>query len=199
MRRFFVAIRAMFATLFGSVSIDTMERTLIESVAAKRALAGKGAIPSLPSLTEDHPPASTTPNQEKVSTKPASRRNDAISLLAALQREARWLDLVQENLDAYSDAQVGAAARTVLRGCQDVLRRTLDLKPVVAFEEGAEVETPTVIDAARWQLSGRVTGSPPYRGRLIHHGWEASRLELPQWSGAKESSLIIAPAEIEVP
>lgn len=204
MRRIFVAIRAMFATLIGSVSVDAMERMLLEHASPERdsrehGPTGKVAAPSLPSQTEGHTLALVPPAQGKVAVKSATQRNDAISLLAALQREARWLDLVQENLDGYSDAQVGAAARTVLRGCHDVLRRTLNLKPVVSLDEGAEVETPLVVDAARWQLSGRVTGSPPFRGRLVHHGWEASQLELPQWSGSKESSLVVAPAEIEVP
>ena len=52
---------------------------------------------------------------------PAPRRSDAITLLAALQREARFVDLVQEPLGEYSDDQIGAAARDVLRDCREVL------------------------------------------------------------------------------
>ena len=42
-------------------------------------------------------------------------RSDAISLIAALQREARLLDIVTESLDGYTDAQIGAAAK---RSCE---------------------------------------------------------------------------------
>src|SRR5690606_20955475 len=49
-------------------------------------------------------------------TAPRPARSEAITLLATLQREARFLDLVQEPLAQYGDAQVGAAARDVLQG-----------------------------------------------------------------------------------
>ena len=58
-------------------------------------------------------------------------RNDAIGLLAALQREARFIDIVKEPLGDYSDAQVGAAARDVLRDCGAVLDRLFKLEPIV--------------------------------------------------------------------
>ena len=38
-------------------------------------------------------------------------------------REARFVDLVNESLDGYSDAQIGAAARDVLRDSKKVLDR----------------------------------------------------------------------------
>jgi hypothetical protein len=43
-----------------------------------------------------------------------------------------------------------------------------------------------------------VEGGGPYRGRLVHHGWRATTIKLPSWTGAKESALVIAPAEIEL-
>jgi hypothetical protein len=51
--------------------------------------------------------------------------------LAALQREARLVDFVQEPIAAYSDAQIGAAVRDVHRGCAEVIERLFSLKPVV--------------------------------------------------------------------
>jgi hypothetical protein len=84
------------------------------------------------------------------------------------------LDLAQESLDEYSDAQVGAAARDVLRDSRKVLERLFALKPLLDQEEGAAVEVPTGFDAGRFRLSGNVTGQPPFRGRLVHHGWQAT-------------------------
>lgn len=131
-------------------------------------------------------------------TAPRPARSEAITLLATLQREARFLDLVQEPLAQYGDAQVGAAARDVLQGCAAVLKRLFDLRPVLEQEEGSTVEVPAGFDANRYRLTGNVTGEPPFRGTLAHHGWQASKCELPEWTGSKEAALIVAPAEVEL-
>jgi hypothetical protein len=128
----------------------------------------------------------------------ASARNDAITLLATLQREARFVDIVMEPLGEYSDAQVGAAMRDVLRDCGKTLERLFAIRPLVDEQEGATLETPAHLDAVRYRLTGNVTGEPPYRGQLVHHGWQATRCELPQWSGSEESVMVLAPVELEL-
>ncbi len=131
--------------------------------------------------------ASTTP-----------KRNDAIMLLATLQREARFIDIVKEPLNDYSDAQVGAAARDVLRDCGVVLDRLFQLQPIVDQEEGAEFEVPAGFDTGRYRVTGDASGEAPYTGPLVHAGWQATHCALPKWSGSQESILVIAPAELEV-
>ena len=128
----------------------------------------------------------------------ASQRSDALSLLAALQREARFIDMVKEPLAQYSDAQIGAAARDVLRDCGRVLDRLFDLRPVVDQEEGSPIDVPAGYDAGRYRLTGNVGGVPPFRGRLVHHGWMAAHCEVPTWSGSPAASMILAPEEVEV-
>jgi hypothetical protein len=32
----------------------------------------------------------------------------------------------------------------------------------------------------------------------MHHGWKATAVKLPEWSGSKESALVVAPIEVEV-
>jgi hypothetical protein len=118
--------------------------------------------------------------------------------LAALQREARFVDLVMEPLGGYSDAQVGAAARDVLRDCGQVLDRLFGIAPLVDQEEGTDVEVPAGYDAGRYRLTGNVGGQPPFRGRLAHHGWLATRCQLPTWSGSEGARMIIAPQEVEL-
>ena len=108
------------------------------------------------------------------------------------------MDLVQEPLADYSDEQIGAAARDVLHRCAEVLGRMFDLRPVVAEPENAQVETPAHLGAGRFRLTGNVTGQPPFRGRLVHHGWEAAKCELPQWSGDADAARVVAPAEVEL-
>ena len=124
-------------------------------------------------------------------------RNDAVSLLATLQREARFVDIVKEPLADYSDAQVGAAVRDVLRDCGTVLDRLFKIEPILQQEEGATVEIPPGADSAMYRISGKATGKAT-SGSLVHHGWQVKQCELPKWSGSKESAMIVAPAELEV-
>ena len=156
---------------------------------ADRLRAERGAGPPEPKA----PPREVRPAVPK---RPA--RSDAVSLLAALQREARFVDLVQESLDQYSDEQVGAAARDVLRGCRAVLDRLFEVQPVVPQREGEVVQVPEGFDTGRFRLAGNVAGQPPFQGRLVHHGWQAKRCQLPQWSGSDEAANVVAPAEVEL-
>jgi hypothetical protein len=115
-----------------------------------------------------------------------------------LQREARFVDFIEESLADYSDAQIGAAARDVHRDCQAVLKRLFALQPAAPQPEGAEVEIPAGFDPSRWRLTGNVAGQPPFRGRLVHPGWEATQCQLPTWSGDASAARIVAPAEVEL-
>ena len=150
------------------------------------------------SIFRDEPlPKITTPEPsskaEKAPAKPL--RSEAITLLETLQREARLVDLCQDSLDQYTDEQIGAAARNVLRDSGQVLQRLFALAPVAS--EGQQLEVSDGFDPARYRLSGNVN-RPPYRGNVTHGGWQATRCDLPQWTGGKDAALIIAPAEVEV-
>ena len=125
-------------------------------------------------------------------------RSEAITLLGALQREARFVDFIQESLAGYSDAQIGAVVRDVHRDSAAVLDRLFALKPAVPQEEGSEVDVPKGFDAGRLRLTGNVASEPPLSGRLVHPGWEAAKCELPTWTGSKDSARVIAPAEVEI-
>ena len=126
-------------------------------------------------------------------------RSEAITLLAALQREARFIDFLQEPLDDYSDDQVGAAARDVHRQCHETLRRLLDILPITDRQEGTEIELPADFDPGQWRATGNVSSDSVIRGRVAHAGWRAAKCELPTWSGSEASALVLAPAEVEVP
>ena len=58
----------------------------------------------------------------------ADTSDRAVQMLALLQREGRLIDFVLEDLAAYSDAQIGAAARDVHAGCHRVLERYVTLE-----------------------------------------------------------------------
>jgi hypothetical protein len=142
-------------------------------------------------------PATTAPPSRPAPVA-TPKRSEALTLLAALQREARFVDLVREPLDSYSDEQIGAAARNVLRDCAAVLERFFELKPAVPQAEGETVEVPAGYDPARYKVVGNVSGAPPFRGRLVHPGWVAGTVNLPAWTGSNEAAKVVAPAEVEV-
>jgi hypothetical protein len=125
-------------------------------------------------------------------------RSEALTLLATLQREARFVDFLMESLEGYSDAQIGAVARDVHRDCAKVLERLFALAPVVPQQEGEAVEVPSGFDPAKYRLTGNVVGKPPFHGQLAHHGWEAAKCDMPVWSGKEAVARIIAPVEVEL-
>jgi hypothetical protein len=128
----------------------------------------------------------------------ASARSDALTLLTTLQREARLIDFLMEDLTSYDDAQIGAAVRDVHRDCAAALKRMFALRPLHAQKEGSPVEILAGYNPGQVTLTGNVTGHLPLRGILVHHGWQAMQCELPAWRGQEESARIIAPAEVEV-
>ena len=155
-----------------------------------------------PLLSGGAPAALTAPESKPAAPKPVKKkaaiRSEAVTLLATLQREARLVDMVKEPLGNYSDAQVGAAARDVLRDCGAVLDRLFGLAPLVEQEEGSDVEVPVGYDASRFRLTGNVSGEPPFQGKLVHHGWKATRCDIPAWTGSEPSQRVVAPEEVEV-
>ncbi|MBN1603998.1 MAG: DUF2760 domain-containing protein [Chitinispirillaceae bacterium] len=146
----------------------------------------------------DLPPSE--PEVVKKEIKPVKKKqSDSIQLLAAFQREGRLVDFLMEPIDTYSDAQIGAAVRDVHRDCKSVLDRVCAPHPISENEEGKQVTVPAGFDPSFYRLSGNVTGKPPFNGVVRHRGWNATRLELPQWQGSDESATIIAPVEVELP
>jgi hypothetical protein len=126
-----------------------------------------------------------------------SNSNAALQLLALLQRDARLIDFVGEDLGAYADAQIGAAARLVHEGCAKVLREHFSIVPVRDEAEGVLVTLPTGFDAAAVRLTGNVVGQPPFSGSLRHRGWRVTEVRLPKLA-ERHDTRIVAPAEVEL-
>lgn len=214
--RLILAIRVMFRILFSALFAREITSLLerLDSAAASSASPGdaspsgtsKAAASADANTAEAKSGKSKSGESRLAESKPAAKaaqskppaRSEALTLLAALQREARFVDLVQESLDGYSDAQIGAAARDVLRDCSKVLERMFSVRPLLTDGEGAKVDVPTGYDANRYRVTGNVAGAPPFQGQLVHAGWQATHCQLPVWSGSDESALVIAPAEVEV-
>ena len=130
---------------------------------------------------------------------PAERVHaSGLMLLAALQREGRLVDFLRQDVAAFSDEEVGAAARVVHGGSRKVLEQFFEFAPAVKGDEGMPMSVPEGFDAQRIRLTGNVTGHPPFKGTLKHHGWIATAIRMPALSEALDPR-VIAPAEVELP
>ena len=143
--------------------------------------------------------ARPAPVPEPVASGPKPGRSEALTLLAALQREARLVDFLQEELTGYDDAQIGASVRDIHRDCAAAIERMFALQPLREQAEGSPLEIAAGFDPAQVKLVGNVTGQPPFRGTLAHPGWRATRCEIPAWIGHETAAQVIAPAEVEIP
>ena len=121
----------------------------------------------------------------------------ALQLLGLLQREARFIDFVEEEVAAYADVDVGAAARVVHEGCRKVLREHFTLGAVRDEAEGSRVTLPAGFDAAAVRVTGNVVGQPPFTGSITHRGWRVRETRLPKLAAGHDLR-IIAPAEVEL-
>ena len=145
--------------------------------------------------TEPVPAPAAAPPAASVLKQPSP--DAALQLLALLQRDARLIDFVGENLSAYNDAQIGAAARVVHEGCTKVLREHFSIVPVRDEIEGSRVTLPAGFDAAAVRLTGNVVGQPPFNGSLSHRGWRVAEVRLPKLAEGHDTR-VLAPAEVEL-
>jgi hypothetical protein len=189
MSRFFLAIQVWWRTLVDA----EFGRQAAQVLSGKPAPALPDA--SRPAAAKPDPAAQKQPQQQPEAPQ-RPQRSEALTLLATLQREARLIDFLKESIGDYSDAQIGAAVRDIHRDSAGVLDRLFKIRPIENHEEGAEIEAPA--EADRYRLIGTVRGAPPHRGRLVHHGWEAAKCEVPEWSGSAVAARVIAPVEVEL-
>ncbi|NOV23837.1 DUF2760 domain-containing protein [Cupriavidus necator] len=121
----------------------------------------------------------------------------ALQLLGLLQRDARFVDFVEEDIARYADAEIGAAARLVHDGCRAVLREHFTIRPVREEAEGSRVTLADGFDASAIRLTGNVVGSAPFHGAISHRGWKVDEVRLPRLAERHDAS-VIAPAEVEL-
>lgn len=149
---------------------------------------------SLPAAAAQQP--TPTPRQPAAVLQEAGP-DSALVLLSLLQKEGRFLDFLQEEVSSYGDHEVGAAARVVHEGCQRVLKDHLSIAPVRTEAEGSTVTLNKGFDAAAERPTGQVVGEPPFTGALVHRGWRAVEVRLPQVASSRDVR-ILAPAEVEL-
>jgi hypothetical protein len=142
-------------------------------------------------------PAPTPAPQPAAPTLKQATPDAALQLLGLLQRDARFIDFVEEDVAGYSDADIGAAARVVHGGCRTVLREHFTIRPVREEAEGSRVTLPEGFDATAIRLTGNVVGKAPFTGSLSHRGWRVQDVRLPKLAASHDTS-VIAAAEVEL-
>ena len=191
--------------IFGLGLIITLVLWLILQVQGRRLL-----VHAEQEVTAANPPVLTGAAEKAARPSPAQELpsqvrqplqaspQTAVQMLAILQREGRLIDFLKEDLGPYTDDQIGAAVRSIHQGCQAALLEHVDLKPIFENAEGDEVTVPRDFDPKAIRLTGNVSGDPPFRGTLRHHGWRVMRLDLPQVTAPQQKGWILAPAEVEI-
>lgn len=124
---------------------------------------------------------------------------EIVSFLATLQAKGRLVDFLMDDINAFNDAQVGAAARVVHAGCKAALQEHFRIAPVRPETEGATVQVPAGYAADEYRLLGKISGQAPFSGVLVHHGWRTDQVKLPRILRDSTDRLpTIAPAEVEL-
>ena len=172
MGRLGLAFRCFFRVLGGKPLPRTLPAELLPRLEPERL-----ALPAAPTLEQ---------------------QAQAIQLLGLLQKEGRLLDFLQEEIESYEDAQIGAAVRTIHRDCRKVLEEYVGIGPVLEGREESQITVEEGFDPSRIRLIGNVTGEPPFAGVLKHHGWLATHVKLPRPPDGHDQT-VIAPAEVELP
>jgi hypothetical protein len=121
----------------------------------------------------------------------------ALQFLGLLQKEARFIDFIKEDITSYSDADVGVAARVVHEGCNKALNEHFTLAPVRSEHEGVKITLPQGFDASLVRLTGNIIGSAPFTGTLVHKGWQVTDIRMAKLTQGHNAN-ILAAAEVEL-
>ncbi len=155
------------------------------------------AIRTVPAVAE--PPVALAAQPVAVPVNAPRAEAEIISFLATLQAKGRLVDFLMDDINAYNDAQVGAAARVVHAGCKSVLAEHFRIHPVREEKEQSQVVVPADYPADEYRLLGKISGQAPFTGALVHHGWKTDFVKLPTiLRGSADRLPAIAPAEVEL-
>ena len=146
--------------------------------------------------------AAAAPAEAAKAIESAKASDGAVQILAILQREARLIDFLEEDIGPYTDEQVGAAVRDIHKNSRAALERLVTLKPVVDGVEGTNTNLASAGLDAKDTTRLRIVGKVPADGKvdsglLRHRGWRVEKIDLPATPMGKKAA-ILAPAEIEV-
>ena len=137
----------------------------------------------------------TEKQEEATSPVKSTLKGEAVHALAILQRESRLIDFLQE--DIAPNEQIGAAVRKVHDDAHNALEKYFKLVPIRTENEGEGITLDKSFDSKQIRLTGKTAGEPPFRGTLLHRGWKAENITLPQRTDAVDPA-VVCPAEVEI-
>jgi hypothetical protein len=159
---------------------------------------------NLPQDVATHFGYSKASRKQAEAPKPAEIKTSdgALQLLGILQRDARLLDFLMEDIGPFSDDQVGSAVRNVHAQCHESLAKYVKLAPVIDGVEGTFTKPESAGALAKDPNAIKFVGNLPAQGKpaggtLRHKGWRVDSVSLPAIH-QKQSVSILAPAELEV-
>ncbi|MGF1571604.1 MAG: DUF2760 domain-containing protein [Sumerlaeia bacterium] len=124
-------------------------------------------------------------------------REPAVQLLALLQKEGRLVDFLMENLEGFTDAEIGGAVRPIHGATKKLFQDRIKLVRIQDENEGTTISVPAGYDASRICITGNVSNEPPFSGIVRHKGWAVLELNLPTVPAGADP-LVVAPAEVDV-
>ncbi len=178
----------------GRRRISSLDESTADSDFPRPSMEGPKLVAAADRRTHARSVREPRPDATDVAT---AREIGALSLLALLQREGRFVDFVQQDMASFGDDEIGAAARVVQAGCRKALGEHAQIDPVRQETEGTRVEVPLGYDPSGVKLVGNVKGAPPFEGALLHRGWRAGRITLPEPVSGHDVH-VLAPAEVEL-
>ena len=182
MSRFGLAFSSFFSILFH----DTLPEEAAKAYGYVKA--GPAAVKTAPA---------PKPAQPEAKTPEVKTSDGAVQMLGILQRDARLVDLLMEDVSGADDEQIGAAFRSVQEQCRQSLEKYVRLAPVIDGVEGSYTKLESN-DPATVKLLGNVPAKGKAQGGILRHkGWRAERVELPRLAASQKAD-VIAPAEVEI-
>lgn len=119
--------------------------------------------------------------------------------LFLLQREARLMDFLLEDISGAPDELVGAGVREIHQKAKSFIREKMQITPIFSQEQGDPITVETGFNPSEVVLTGHFEGSPPFQGILCHHGWKVKADTIPAIPDWFNKAPLLAQAQIEIP
>jgi hypothetical protein len=78
-----------------------------------------------------------------------------------------------------------------------VLQEHFKIHAIAEADEGSQITVPAGFAADEYRLVGKLSGDPPFTGKLVHKGWKTDAVKLPRLVDTRRLPAI-APAEVEL-
>lgn len=130
--------------------------------------------------------------QSLIEAKPQenSASSKGFDFMVLLQEKGRLIDFLKEDIDQYTDEQVGGAVRKIHRDCSQVLSTYASVSPVLSNEEGSLIKLDKDFSRSEISLEGNVIGSGPYSGEVTHAGWKVTSINIPSHYNMSDNPVI---------